>query len=152
MPLVLHPSIVLVTSDTAAAVLGAIPETVRALVDSGELVSFDFANSGARRELRIWTESITGLSGGMADPRQLIDHCLATLYRDRTQVPVAELGRRCSIDRSIIHRMIVRRELDLGQHGVTRASWLRLMVQRIQGCSVTPHDSVATTHAHCPTV
>lgn len=146
--LTLHPSMVLVSPDTAAAVLGTTSDEIRDRVDMGRLAAFDFSRADYRRRLRIWVGSMSGSHTGAIDLHRLCSLCAAALFRDRAEVSVVEIGRRCSLDRPFLHRMIARGELTLGRHGVSLNSWRQCLYARSEQCPEIPTDSVVRTHAH----
>lgn len=139
---------VLVSADTAAAVLGTTSDEVRDRVDMGRLVAFDFSRADYRRRLRIWVGSMSGAGFATGDRRRLCALCAAALFRDRAEVSVVEIGRRCSLDRSFLHRMIAQGQLALGRHGVSLVSWRECLYARSEQCPEIPADSVVWQHAH----
>lgn len=158
---------VLVTLETAGAVLDLQGWQIRARIEAGTLVAFDLAGrlGGIRPAWRLWTpslhwsaESTAPMSGGHAVAAVTHD-----LFLGRPHILASEIALRCALECSVISRLVRSGALAdpgrrvaayLMQRGgpaeaghrrghaharlVTRDSWAALLGARIAGAPVTP--------------
>ncbi len=115
----------LVTVDTARAALGVDAETVTGLCESGQLVAFELQTAtAARREIRIWVDSIRGHIDGIraaADPAEEIEAIIG--HTAAEWIACTQVAQRFCVHRRSVYRWTD--EGDLDAHLVGRVLQVR---------------------------
>jgi excisionase family DNA binding protein len=100
-------STTLVTVDTARAALGFDAETVAGMCESGKLVAYDLSSGTARREIRIWADSIRAHIDGSRLPQDEMDRLQIIIGHEVCEwIPTTQLAQRVCVHRRQVYRWV----------------------------------------------